>query len=322
MSNMNTVSNTQHNIKHRDKPNDKIYTPRALVKLHLEELKFHIKVYGQKLDGWKGLLDPCAGEGAYYNMFSTYFPEKYIYSYCEIEEGGDFFKALNVTPDGVECADSVKDGIIVGNLPFSLIDAFLEKSVSLEPEYISYLMPMYAITPARQEMMEQNGYSLIGLKHFKWFVCMGMCCFATWRKMKKVFKIYKGKQRRVVSPGSTSVTYDRTVWYPIEEWEAKKKKKRLKIINQAAAIGKKKHKAKWWCNTMQNMCALETWCFIEIHKSYAKERHYFKWRYSRGSHKLGGFKKWAGWRAWEGFNNPYEYNFKEHYEKLIKDNEN
>ena len=34
-STMTTVTNTQHDIKHRDAPNDEIYTPKGLVKLHI-----------------------------------------------------------------------------------------------------------------------------------------------------------------------------------------------------------------------------------------------------------------------------------------------
>jgi len=215
---MNTVSNTQHNIKNRDTPNDVIYTPKALVKLHIGEVSDYVEDNYSKSKKFH-ILDPCAGERAYYKRFkNTYgygldtdFVEKIKFEENEITQGKDFFKNENVG----------KYDMIIGNLPFSLTGRFLKKSVELQPTVISYLMPIYGLTPARMEFMEENGYKLAKIKQFKWYVCMGMCAFCTW-----VNEDY-GPDDKV------EVTYDRTVWYKVDVWAEKKAKQKAREEKKA-----------------------------------------------------------------------------------------
>ena len=61
---------------------------------------------------------------------------------------------------------------ICSNPPVSLIYRWLEKSVELKPEVISYLIPIYAPTPVRLELMERAGYYLVDIHQFKWNVVM------------------------------------------------------------------------------------------------------------------------------------------------------
>jgi len=274
-STMSTVTTTQHNIKHRVKPNDAIYTPKALVKLHYDEISDF---------GIKGvILDPCAGDGAYKRGIIGRECGAYVFSSNEITQGKDFLKNT-----GTGNYD-----IIIGNLPFSLTEKFLIKSAELKPDIISYLMPIYALTAARTEMMEKKGYKLVKLKLFKWYVCMGMCCFATWIKTSRL--------HQYVDNENVELTYDRTVWYKIDVWakkkakqkarEEKKEEKRIKklkalrkrVARGAAALGKKKHK-KWWCESQEDFSKVPYWKINKGRKGYVtveEEQNLFAWTYRK-----------------------------------------
>lgn len=67
-------------------------------------------------------LDPCMGDGAFYNCL----PEGR--DYCEIREGKDFF-------DYTEKVDW-----IIGNPPYSIFETFLQKSFSLAND-VAFLVP-------------------------------------------------------------------------------------------------------------------------------------------------------------------------------------
>jgi len=71
----------------------------------------------------KGLcLDPCKGDGSFYN----YLPEGS--DYCEIREGKDFF-----------LYDKKVDWVI-GNPPYSIFEDFLKKAFEIA-DNVSYLVP-------------------------------------------------------------------------------------------------------------------------------------------------------------------------------------
>jgi hypothetical protein len=237
---MTSVTTTQHNIKHRLKPNDKIYTPKALVKLHFEELSEYISpLMGVGPDIYKfegSILDPCCGDNAYTRGLKEWYANhlkeqneeqegwlKFPFSVDtnEITKGRDFFKN-----------EKVGDyDLIIGNLPFSLTEKFLIHSAELKPDIISYLMPLYALTPARIEMMEKKGYKLVKIKQFKWYVCMGMCCFATWFRDDYKDLLIEEKGGYYIEDTAkiydkVILTYDRTVWYKIDVWAKKKAKQR------------------------------------------------------------------------------------------------
>lgn len=321
---MTSVTTTQHNIKHRVKPNDAIYTPKALVKLHFEELSEYISplmgidpcLYEFDYE----ILDPCAGDGAYTRGFKEWyanhlkeqnekgckFDECYNVETNEITQGKDFFKNENVG----------KYGLIIGNLPFSLTEKFLIKSAELKPDIISYLMPIYALTPARIEMMKQKGYELIKVKQFKWYVCMGMCCFATWFRNEFQYLI---KEEKGDGGEKVDFTYDRTVWYKVDVWAKKKAKqkareekkakkeeeKRIKKLNalrkrvakSAASIGKKKHK-KWWCESQGDFSKVKYW---DINRAAKKNYSLYAWDYRVPKSKdiLGDVDKFKGRKFWK-----------------------
>lgn len=139
-------SKTNHQIKKRQKANDVFITPLKLAKKHIDEIKY------KDTDIW---YDPFKNTGNYYNQFPNDNKE-----WSEILDGKDFF-------DFNENVD-----IICSNPPYSIIDKVLEKSVSLNPRIISYLIGVGNLTTRRIENMNKCGYGLkklIMLKVHKWF---------------------------------------------------------------------------------------------------------------------------------------------------------
>lgn len=80
-------------------------------------------------------LDPCKGDGAFYN----YLPSGS--DYCEIREGKDFF-------DYTEKVDWV-----IGNPPYSIFEQFLHKSFSIA-DNVAFLVPTNKVFQ-RQLIMER-----------------------------------------------------------------------------------------------------------------------------------------------------------------------
>jgi hypothetical protein len=156
-------SKISHAIKKRDKPEDVFYTPETLVKEHLDLVKTFLK------DENVLILDPFKGQGAYFNEFNNYFPNC-SYEWCEINDNKDFFEYQG------------NPYAIISNPPYSMIDKVLQKSVSLQPHIISYLVGFGNLTARRMEYMNKNGYELCSMhltKVFKWY---GMSAIITFRK--------------------------------------------------------------------------------------------------------------------------------------------
>ena len=84
-------------------------------------------------------LDPCKGDGAFYN----YLPESA--EYCEIREGKDFF-AYNKKVDWV-----------IGNPPYSIFEDFLKHGFDIS-ENVSYLVPTNKIFQRQIIMDRINRY--------------------------------------------------------------------------------------------------------------------------------------------------------------------
>jgi hypothetical protein len=104
-------------------PSDVVYTP-------IEVSKHIIKMLNPK-----GIcLDPCKGDGAFYDYLPN--PKEY----CEISEGKDFFMY------------SKKVDWIIGNPPYSIFLEFLEHSFKLA-DNVSFLVPTNKIFQ-RQVIME------------------------------------------------------------------------------------------------------------------------------------------------------------------------
>ena len=122
--------------------------------------------------------DPFKNDGSYYNQYPNENKK-----WSEILENKDFF-------DFNEKVD-----IICSNPPYSMIDKVLEKSVSLKPRIISYLIGVNNLTAKRMEYMENNGFYITKIhmcKVFKWY---GMSMIVVWEKDKKPI-----------------MSYDRVVW--------------------------------------------------------------------------------------------------------------
>ena len=104
-------------------PADIVYTPLSVSKHIIEFLSP------------KGIcLDPCKGDGAFYD----FLPEGK--EYCEIREGKDFFNFNN------------KVDWIIGNPPYSIFEDFLTKGFEIS-DNVSYLVPTNKIFQ-RQIIME------------------------------------------------------------------------------------------------------------------------------------------------------------------------
>lgn len=87
------------------------------------------------------MLDPCKGDGAFYN----HFPNGCDKRYCEIREGKDFFDFK----EDVEW--------VIGNPPYSIFLEFLEHSFSIANN-VSFLVPTNKIFQ-RQIIMDMiNDY--------------------------------------------------------------------------------------------------------------------------------------------------------------------
>ena len=130
---------TSHDIKHRKNSNDVFITPLGLSKLHIDLID---KKYNTSL--W---LDPCKNNGSYYDQF----PKTCKKDYCEILENKDFFDY-----------DSPVN-VIASNPPYSLLDKWIQKSIAVHPDVISYLISQGALTTRRIQLFEKAGYGLIKL---------------------------------------------------------------------------------------------------------------------------------------------------------------
>lgn len=168
-------SNTSHKIKQRENPNDVFITPLKLAKYNIDMIEY------KDDDIW---YDPFKNDGSYYNQFpqDPQVPNENK-KWSEILENKDFFNF------------DEKVDIICSNPPYSMIDKVLEKSVSLKPRIISYLIGVNNLTAKRMEYMENNGFYITKIhmcKVFKWY---GMSMIVVWEKDKKPI-----------------MSYDRVVW--------------------------------------------------------------------------------------------------------------
>ena len=152
-------SNTSHNIKQRETPNDVFITPLKLAKYNIDMIEYN------EDEIW---YDPFKNNGSYYNQFPNESKK-----WSEILEEKDFFTF------------DEKVDIICSNPPYSMINKVLEKSVELKPRIISYLIGINNLTAKRLEYMENNGYYITKIhmcKVFKWY---GMSMIVVWEREKK-----------------------------------------------------------------------------------------------------------------------------------------
>ena len=162
-------SNIGKIIKKRDVANDIFLTPLPLSKFAIDMIECNSD------EIW---YDPFKNNGSYYNQFPNENKK-----WSEILDGKDFF-------DFDEKID-----IISSNPPYSLIDKVLEKSVSLKPRIIQYLLGQGNVTARRLEYMEKAGYGLTKLH---------MCKINQWYGMSYIVQFEKNK--------TNIISYDRIVW--------------------------------------------------------------------------------------------------------------
>tara|TARA_R100000951_G_scaffold111514_1_gene110653 strand:- start:764 stop:1375 length:612 start_codon:yes stop_codon:yes gene_type:complete len=119
-------------IKYKKKPNDVIYTPKAVAELMISmcNIEPHEKV-----------LDPSRGKGVFFNNLPECNKD-----WCEITDGVDFF-TYNKPVD-----------VIVGNPPYSLWTKWLKKTLELNPNRFCYIFGAMNTTPKRLKSILDKGY--------------------------------------------------------------------------------------------------------------------------------------------------------------------
>ena len=150
------MSKTGHAIKKREKANDIFLTPIDLAKKHINLIEY------EDSDIW---YDPFKNTGNYYNQFPN---DNKVWS--EILEGEDFF----------EFEEEVD--IICSNPPYSMIDKVLDKSVTLNPHTISFLIGVNNLTTKRIEKMNKVGYGLYKCEMLKVWDWYGLSFITTFKK--------------------------------------------------------------------------------------------------------------------------------------------
>ena len=155
------MDKTGKKIQKRENPNDVFITPDTLVQEHFELVEPYLRENDL-------ILDPCSHETRKY--LTKFERAGYRTDWCEISLGRDFLEYQG-TPE-----------VICSNPPYSMIDAFLDKSISLNPRVVSFLIGFSNITTKRLEKMENAGYTCVEFhltKVFKWY---GMSLLIVWVK--------------------------------------------------------------------------------------------------------------------------------------------
>lgn len=146
------MSKQGHSIVKRENPNDIFITPPELAIKHIQMV---LKLTDNEEMVW---YDPFKNTGNYFNNYPQFEGVKHEWS--EILEGRDFFKFNGQV------------GCIVSNPPYSLMNEVIDKSISLKPAVISFLIGNMNLTPNRIQYFNERGYYLAQLhfcKIYEWF---------------------------------------------------------------------------------------------------------------------------------------------------------
>eukprot|EP00732_Lithocolla_globosa_P004261 Lithocolla_globosa_v1_NODE_3842_length_1558_cov_16.637326.p1 type:complete len:191 gc:universal NODE_3842_length_1558_cov_16.637326:121-693(+) len=138
---MNAIANSQKKAKH-----DLIFTPPSVAQLMIDMCSLR--------DG-QTVLDPCRGDGAFYNLFPSNVQKEWF----EIAEEKDFF----------DCKEHFD--WIVGNPPYSMWDKWLEHTMAITDNFC-YLFSFLNFTPNRLKKIYGKGFGLTKLHIVKvdwWF---------------------------------------------------------------------------------------------------------------------------------------------------------
>lgn len=163
-----SLSQIGHQIKHRAIPNDDFTTPELLAKVCIAIVD---------LEPFDRVLDAAVGSGNFYMNYPKYV----VGDYC------------NASEDFLTC-ETEQDWIIT-NPPYSNLDAWFQKAISLCRKGFAFLLGLHNITPRRIEMANKAGFGLTKMhlcKVFKWY---GISAFVVFEKNKP-----------------NIVSYDRMVW--------------------------------------------------------------------------------------------------------------
>ncbi len=152
-------SELSRKIKNRTKANDVFITPLELAQNHINLIEYNPN------DLW---LDPCRNNGNYFNQFPNENKD-----WCEILNNKDFFEYEG------------KPDIIIQNPPYSLMDKWIQKNISLNPRIISFIIGLGNLTTRRIEILEKAGYGITKFKMLKVYEWYGMSVIVIFEKNKK-----------------------------------------------------------------------------------------------------------------------------------------
>ena len=159
------MSKQGHSIVKRTHANDIFLTPPELAKLHIDIVE---NLSGCKAGVW---YDPFKNTGNYFNQYPKY--EGIEHQWGELLEGRDF---LTYDPGVVDC--------IVSNPPYSIMNEVIDKSIRLNPKFISYLIGNMNLTPLRIKKFNDAGYCLRHLHFCKIHEWFSTSFIVTFEKMK------------------------------------------------------------------------------------------------------------------------------------------
>tara|TARA_R110001599_G_scaffold65002_1_gene183284 strand:- start:2295 stop:2843 length:549 start_codon:yes stop_codon:yes gene_type:complete len=156
----NFTAKVMDDIKKRDKPNDKFYTPELLSKEIISLFDFKDNQI---------ILDPCKGNGSFYNNY----PDNTINEWCEIDDDKDFLK-YNKRVD-----------YVISNPPYSILNKFIDKCIEICDIGFGFLLHQHALTLPRFNKLEKNNFFLTKYHQCKIWEWYGHQVFVFFEKKPK-----------------------------------------------------------------------------------------------------------------------------------------
>lgn len=154
------INNQAHEVRYRQKPKDRYYTPLKLAK----ELISKVPLKPEDI-----VLDPCMGKGAFYNQY----PEGIKKDWCEIDDGRDYFNS--------SAYENQVDWVIT-NPPYSDLNRWIKKFTYSCRKGFALLLAEHAITPKRLKYIQEMGYGMTSIFYVKIMQWYGMSVFCVFEK--------------------------------------------------------------------------------------------------------------------------------------------
>lgn len=148
-------SKINHDIKHRETPNNEFYTPKELAKMLIEYTPI------KKEDT---IFESAYGTGNFYSQF----PKENKIGYSK-----DFFN------------ETKKWDWIITNPHYSKLDDWFNHTIKLSNKGFGLLIGWNNLTARRIEMCNKEGFGLTKINMFKVFKWFGMSCYCVFEKDKK-----------------------------------------------------------------------------------------------------------------------------------------